>query len=425
MISPDALIPSLRNAEPAEVPELLGKLDFEQIKSVARDIGGMKRIGKNATAESLTDTILKTLNAERSLAPERPALGAMVLDQESGEQVEITRALGDKVRELSDRLQQAEFSIIRNMAEICTVVKEFRDECGYLFFGYSSFKKYCDAGRLQVFGETRSWRWAYRQIQIVEALGDDLVPRVAPLPQRQLLKLAQVLSSDGMETTLEKLKGKLQLTYRDDSGKEATLALPESSEDVKQWADAIALLHRQAQSAKRGELAAEDTLVSERELHTREIAESSKRITELEKEVAEAQGRGEEILDELEKTDAAKLKPEDIIKLQLALKENRSAIKRAQADLRAAQEQSEALAGQLDKRLQLATDVGTLKQARSLCEEMIRKTDEAIEAVSELRAMGDDLPKHTSELAFDSAIRCESQFRQLADEFNQLKEEVA
>ena len=419
MISPDTLIPVLRNADPAEVPEILDLLELGQIKAAARDICGIKRIGKDATAEGLRGLIVKTLKAERSLTPELPALGALVLDEESGEEVEITDALGNKVRELSDRLQQAEFSIIRNMAEICTVVKEFRDEKGYLFFGFTSFKKYCDGGYLKMFGQTRGWRWAYQQIQVVETLGKDLVQRAAPLSQRQLLKLGQVLSSDSMETTLEKLKNKLQLTYRDDSGKEATLALPQNSEDVKQWSEVITMLHRQAQAAKRGELAAEDTLVSEREVHRAELAEYSKKLGELEEQLAQVAHRGENLDTEIE--EAKEMNPDAVAKLIKDREDIRTSAMRIQADLVAAQDQTDRLAEQIEKHQQLAAAQGTLKITRAQCEEMIRKADEALDAVTGPRAMGADLPAASLEVLRDSAIRCEGQFRKLADELTYLK----
>ena len=422
MISPDALIPSLRNADPAELPEILDLLELEQIKTAAHDICGMKRIGKDATAEGLRGLIAMTLKAERALTPERPALGALVLDEESGEEVEITEALGRAVMELSHRLQQAEFSAERAMVEICTVIRDFRKERAYLYYGYTSFRKFCDVGQLKVFGQTRSRRWADRMMQIVDTLGYEVGPRVAQLPQRQLLKLAQVLNSEGMETALEKLKNKLQLTDKDDSGQEVSLALPENSEDVKQWSEVITMLHRQAQAAKRGELAAEDTLVSEREAHRSELAEYSKKLGDLEEQLAEMAGRGENLDAEIEQ--AKEMNPEAVAKLIKDREEVRTTTNRIQADLVAAQDQTGRLAEQIEKHQQLAAAQGTLKITRAQCEEMIRKTDEALDAVKGLRAMGADLPAASLEVLRDSTIRCESQFRQLADELTYLKEDA-
>lgn len=421
----EEIVLALRAGTLVEAAALLAALTLEEIKPVARALLGLGRkskIPKTATVESLSGEIMKTLEAGRKLAPPRPALGGLVRDQESGEKVKISDALAAKAQELTHRMQQAEYSVERGLMEICRIVKEFRDERAYLVFGFKSFSEYCEREQLKILGQTRSRPWAYQKIQMIETLGEEVVYRARQLSQRQMLQLSRVLADDGMETTLEKIKGRLRISYRGDDGVERTLALPETAEDARQFGDVLSTVLARGRAAKREALAAEDELVTERELFTREKQEYSEKITELTEALAAAEGRGDVLAEEIEA--AEKLTPEQIAKLLKDWQENRETLKRTAADLRDAQKQSERLAGQIDKHMQVAADVGNLKIARELCEAMTRKTDEAIEAVADLRAMGADLPVASQDLLRDSAVRCESQFRQLVDELT-LEEEVA
>lgn len=398
--------------------EILAGMELEQLKPLAREICGIKKIhpakDPKAQADGLRGSILRALSAEKALQPTAPQLGDTLTDEESGEQVKITAELAERVHELFHRLQQAEYSVQAGLVEICRVVKDFRDERAYLFFGYTSFRKFCDAGQLKILGQTRSRDWAYRQIKIIESLGEKVVARVQQLPQRQLLKLSQILNSAGMESTLEELREKHQLRYTGPDGQEVVLKVPEEGGDFDGWREVIETMHHDRALAKQSELDAEETLVTEREEGLREKGELLDHIKALEEKLQTASGRTEEMLDELEQ--AKTLTPEQIAQAQIALKESRGAARRLEAELRASREQLEGLAGQIEKRRRLAADGGTLRQAREYCEQAIRRADQSIEAVSPLRAMGADLPEASRQLLHDTAVRCESQFRRLADE---------
>ncbi len=258
-------------------------------------------------------------------------------------------------------------------------------------------------------------------IRIVETLGDEVVQRAAQLPQRQLLRLVADLGCDGMEATLEELRDKHRIRFRDANGDEVVLPIPKDGADVAAFMDAVSALKRQQEAARRGELNAEDALASAREINAKEVGALREEIDRLTRRMAEAQGRGAAAEREFlkEKTPT----PAEAAKSQQTLAGARERERQLDADLREARGRLEGVAAQLEKRLKAAADVGSLKRTQEICAEAVRKTDAALEAFSDLRAMAPDLGQAGRELCYDTAARCQTQFRQLADEFNFLAEE--
>ena len=62
----------------------------------------------------------------------------------------------------------------------------------------------------------------------------------------------------------------------------------------------------------------------------------------------------------------------------------------------------------------LTLEEGTLKKAREYCRQAERLGEQAIDALSPLRALGLDLPQASLDLMHDTAVRLENQFRRLA-----------
>ena len=165
----------------AAIAKILNEMELAEIKPIARQVLRIRKIHHTkdpvAQRESIIRQIMRAARAEKRLSSGRPELGDVVRDEESGERVEITSELVDRVLDLSHRLRQAEYSVQRGLGEISQVLKEFRDSRAYLYFGYPSFARFCDEGQLKVLGQTRSRRWAYNMILIIETIGDtDLTP---------------------------------------------------------------------------------------------------------------------------------------------------------------------------------------------------------------------------------------------------------
>ncbi len=156
MTDPTALVPALRNAPPAEAAKVLRDLTLEQIKPVAREVLGMRKIHNHRDHEEQKDSLIaaiaKQLAAGQKLRPALPRLGDSITDEESGEAVRITTALQERALRISHELRQAEYSVQAGMVGICRVVKAFRDERLYLCLGFGSFARYCDSGHLQILG---------------------------------------------------------------------------------------------------------------------------------------------------------------------------------------------------------------------------------------------------------------------------------
>lgn len=414
----EEIVMALRQAAPEERPALLAKLDYEQTKAAYREITGNRKTPHAKTDEereahrlSMHEQLLRALNAETALAPVRPEVGAVVRDEEAEADVEITAEILQADAEFQLRLGQAEYAVQRGLVDICRAVKDFRDAKGYLAHGFTSFKRFCDAGRLKVFGQTKSRRWAYQRIQMLETFTEKGVQLVAHLPAQMRVQLLPILNREGMEATLEELRENFELTYTGSDGAERKLGLPKSGADVDAWQDFIGVMGQRTAAAQAEAEASEDALVTEREQWRAERKELLDEIDRIKAAQAEESGRGEEILDQL--VDAKELNPEQIAALQVALREHRERLRRLDRELADAHHSAEQIGARLDERLRIAAGEGTLKKARTWCNEALRLHDRAREAVQPLVAIGPDLPDASLELLHDTAVRMETQAREL------------
>ena len=164
------IVLAVRQASLDGAAKILTRLTLEQVKPIARDICGLKKIhpagDSAAQAKSLKDQILKVLQAQHDLHPSPARLGDVITDEESGEHVQITEELLQLDVEIQHRLKLAEFSVQRGMVEICKALKEFKEHQVYLTHGYTSFKQFCSMGKLHVLGQARSYAYAQRYCQV-------------------------------------------------------------------------------------------------------------------------------------------------------------------------------------------------------------------------------------------------------------------
>ena len=204
------IVLAVRQASLEGAAKILARLTLDQVKPIAREICGLKKIHPTgdsaAQAKSLKDQILKVLQAQHDLRPSLARLGDVITDEESGEQVQITEELLQLDVEIQHRFELAEFSVQRGMVEICKALKEFKECRVYLAHGCTSFKQFCSIGKLHVLGQARSYAYAQRCIQLVGRFGEEVVARVRPLTQRDLQKFISAFSADDMAPTLAELK---------------------------------------------------------------------------------------------------------------------------------------------------------------------------------------------------------------------------
>jgi hypothetical protein len=409
------LIPTLRSGTPEERIALLNRLDAEQVKALAKEVCGMKRVAAGATKNGLMHQIVTVLSAAVRLAGELPAIGDVVTDEDSGEAVKITLDMKNDLSEISDDLDRAHYSIQRGMVDIARAVRSFKGKRLYLVLGYRSFRAYCDAGHLKLLGETRSRKWAEGLIRTIELLGEDALTGLGHLPRRQVLKLTSALTASGMESQLEELKDKLVLRYTDDDGEQRELALPKTKEEAAAWSEVIRALHKQASASRRAMRAAEDDLLAEKEIWAKERGEYDAEIRKLEAGIAEASGLTDDLEEQLAK--AKGLTPEQIVKLQALLEKQRKDKRDLEKDLRLQTERADELAQAVEARRAQAALDGQIKRARAACDGMLAAWDSGVEAIGELRANALDLPRPARRLVYDLAATIESQARELANEF--------
>ena len=195
------LLPALYQApDDSHRAKILETLDLEQLKPIAKEVCGMRRFSANATAEGLRKSILKILEAKEQVTPIPVRIGDTVTDGETGEAVEITSTFQAAVLKNSLKLQQGEYAVQQGLVEIAQAVKTFRDDRHYLFFGFSSFGAYCNAGQLRVMGDTRSKRWANGIVSLLDSLGAGVLEGASQLiPRSKLLQLASAVQAEAID----------------------------------------------------------------------------------------------------------------------------------------------------------------------------------------------------------------------------------
>jgi len=415
------LVPALRRAEPAEQARILLALGLEELRPVARAVLGMKRFNVPATraareaqAGRLRETILKVLGSGRRLdGAGLQAVGARLRD-ESGEEIEITAAMVERIHRLSDDLQRAEFAIQRGLADVCRSLAEFHDIKGFAYFGFPSFRAYCQAGRLEVLGQKRSHSWAMEQIQLHRTFGERVLAHVGPLPRRDLLRLASVLSGDGMEAALEELSGALRLTYTADDGRAVTLDLPRTHGDLDAWKQGLEALERDRRKLKRDLARVQDDLALARESSAQEADALRAEVAALQSRIAESQGRTEAVLARLAADDAAELAPAQVGQLQAGLRESLARTRQLAADLAARQARLDELSGRLEAHNAEADATARLTNVQQIMARFRDKAEAALRELAPLREIATILRPEAVTVVAGTIAAVEAQLRDAA-----------
>lgn len=415
MTEANALIPALYGAEsPLAARSLLAQLDREGLKVLAKEFGGYARINEDVTDDTLRESILAGLTDKRAAVPDLVELGATVVDEEDGSEVQITPELIGAARAALDRLAQAEHSVARGLADICLAISEFKGARGYLAFGFRSFKAYCDAGRLKVFGQTRSRPWAYEKIRIAEALSPELITSLrSGLPYKQLLKLARAVTSGGMELALAELGDGTEVTWRGADGQEHMLRLPETPEDLERWREFIGAMGQHTTAARLEADDARDALMREKSERAEEADELRAAIAEREEEIARLQGMGEEEIAKLLRKEAGELTPEDVGRLKVSLGRMQEEQRQARADLAERERRLEEISGELDRRSASAAEIAQASNVRTALERTRAAWAQTITEMQPLLAVREDLPPRARDLL-------EGALREIQDEVHNL-----
>jgi hypothetical protein len=412
--SPESLIPALRQADAAGRAKLLLGLTLEQLKPIARAVAGIKRFNGAGSGDSLRETILKVLAAGRALdGAGIQAIGAKLRD-ESGEEIDITPQLVETVHRLSDDLQRAEYGIQRGLADICRSLAEFADIRGYAYFGFSSFRAYCQAGRLEVLGQKRSHSWAMEQIQMFRTFGEKLLAHVGPLPRRDLVRLASVLSGDGMEAALEEFADAHRLTYTGEDGQPVTLEFPKSREELGPFRQGIEMLDRDRRALSRALSRAQDDLVLAKEGAAQEADALRVEVAALQRQIADSQGRTDDVLAKLVAADGAALAPEDIRQLQAGLRESQGRTRQLAADAAAKQGRLEELMQRIEARNAEADTTARLAHVQQVMGRFREMAEGAIRELAPLREVAGILRPEAVTVVAGTIAAIEAQLRQIA-----------
>ncbi len=414
--STDSLVPALQSLNPVAAADMLAEMDAEALKPIYKEVCGVQRIGAKLSAGDMRRRILDVQAAKERLAPLPVALGDTITD-EDGAEVAITEEFQARIMAINHRKMQAEFSIERGMLDVCLSVKEFRDERGYLFFGYRSFKAYCDAGQLQVMGQTKSRRWAYNQIAMLEKLGEKVVQRAAHIPQRKLLKLTSVLSEPGMEETLEALREEGVLRYTAEDGSERALALPESAEEAGAWVEAIGFIETRSRRAIREARDAKDELALERESIASERDAFNERIAELQAQYDESMGRSDEIAEAIAAKDPAGLTAEDIANMHGEFSRSLADKKHIGSELSQVRGRLEGLEQRLMEHHKASLDEGALDKVRATCRKFEALNDKAVKEISPLLPYAADLHDIPRQAVIEAVHSAINTLQILADKF--------
>lgn len=411
------LIPALRQATPDDAAAMLDKLDAEALKPLYREVCGPKRVGATVKAEDMRKRILEVNFAVERLKPQPVSLGDTITDDGSGEEVTITKEFQARIMAIEYRQAQAEFSIERGMLDTCLAVKEFKDERGYLLHGFRSFKAYCDAGQLKVTGQTRSRIWAYRQITMIEKLGEKVVSRVKHISQNKLLKLTSILSESGMEETMARLQEEGILRYTAEDGAERTLALPETPEEAQGWVDFIDTTETRSRRAIREASDAKDELALERESIGSERDAFNERIAELQGELDEALGRSDEIAEAIAAKDVADLTTEDTANMHGELRRTLADRKRIGSEISDLRGRLEGLEERIAEHSKASMDEGSLDKVRATCTKFTALIDKGVKQISPLLPYAADLHDLPRQAAIETVQSAINGLQIIADRF--------
>lgn len=414
-MSNDALVPALVSAQ--DPAAMLAKLGVEDLKPLAKELAGMKRIGADADPEALRARILEGLAARHAVQGRGPLTVGDTITDADGTELTVTPEFVGRVRQISLNLQQGEFAMQQGLLQIATALRDFRAEKGYLLFGFPSWEAYCTAGQLRVMDETRTKRWADGLITIVETLGEEATAAFGVLPRRTLRKLTTALREDGMEAALEGLRDKGILTVRGQDGRDVVLSLPKTPAEAEQWQDAIEALDTARRAAQAAARDAQEDAAQLAELHAKELEELRQDLAAKEAEIAELSGLGPEEVQALLDKDAKALTPAETAKLQKALHGESEKLRQAVADRAELTRRRDDLAGRLDARVKAAAAVGSLKAAQEATDRATRHVRKAMEQMAELRTHAADLPEPALAHCEDVCIGFSSQFEQLLNTF--------
>ena len=408
--TPTDLLPRLR-AEPEIAADVLAEVPDAEVPALFREVCGARAVSAEADPQRMRTRILHVLEAERSLHPvEAPGLGEVVHDEDSGEDVEVTREWQQQVHQLSADLMQAEYLVGRGLSEICRALAGFRDARGYLLYGYRSFAAYCRAGQLRVLGKVRSRQWAYERIQIWERLGPEVVRGGGQLSFTQLRKLSGLLTEEAGDAALEADAG--QLVYTDTEGARHTLALPQSPDEARRFSavlEDIVANHKAARRAAeeaRGELAAQrQAWAEERRTYEDELQRLRDAAPERERRTAEV----EEALasEELTPQQAQTLR-EELTELRQEARRLRQAEQDAETRAREAHEQ-------LDTYRRRATELTSHAEVEAACN---RYRDAFAAALCELEPLTQgaaNLTRLSRQALLDALLDTGSRIEQLKD----------